>query len=103
MQLLAVLYCTAFHSADKLKKRRLYIPGGRIQGGETNTIKRSRSNYPRFLTGNFVIIMFIHTKKRKYSADMSLQERRQEKNMVNWWLKKEIRLTVLHQALPRGK
>jgi hypothetical protein len=26
--------------------------------------------------------MFIHTKKRKYNADTSLQERRQEKNMI---------------------
>jgi hypothetical protein len=29
--------------------------------------------------------MFIHTKrKRKYNAVTSLQERRQEKNIVNW-------------------
>jgi hypothetical protein len=26
--------------------------------------------------------MFIHTKKRKYNADTSLQERRQEKDMI---------------------
>jgi hypothetical protein len=29
--------------------------------------------------------MFIHTKKRKYNADTSLQERRQEKDMIIRW------------------
>jgi hypothetical protein len=29
-------------------------------------------------------IIFIHTKKRKYNADTSLQERRQEKDMIIW-------------------
>jgi hypothetical protein len=28
--------------------------------------------------------MFIHTKKRKYNADTSLQERRQGKDMIIW-------------------
>jgi hypothetical protein len=29
-------------------------------------------------------LMFILTKRREYSADTSLPERRQEKNMVKW-------------------
>jgi hypothetical protein len=44
------------------------------------------SNNEMNKTINFFYIMFIHTKKgKKYDADTSLQERRQEKNMVNWW------------------
>ncbi len=36
--------------------------------------------------------MFIHTKRqRKYNAVMSLQERRQEKNMVKWLWKVGIK------------
>jgi hypothetical protein len=30
----------------------------------------------------FFFIMFIHTKKRQYNADTSLQERRQDKDMI---------------------
>jgi hypothetical protein len=32
----------------------------------------------------FVCNVYSHKKKRKYSADTSLQQRRQEKNMVDW-------------------
>jgi hypothetical protein len=46
--------------------------------------------------------MFIHTKKRKYNADTSLQERRQEKDMIIWCLKRRIE-SVLHQALLKGE
>jgi hypothetical protein len=30
------------------------------------------------------VFVYSHKKKRKYNAVTSLQERRQEKNMVNW-------------------
>jgi hypothetical protein len=33
---------------------------------------------------NFLYSVYSHKKEKKYSADTSLQERRQEKNMVNW-------------------
>jgi hypothetical protein len=47
-------------------------------------------------------IIFILTKKRKYNADTSLQERRQEKDMFIWCLKRRIE-SVFHQALLRGE
>jgi hypothetical protein len=48
-------------------------------------------------------MFFSHKEKRKYSADMSLQERRQEKNMVNWLKRSENKTLSASSAITRGK